>query len=350
MLTSNLPPAREMYKALSERDSGYDGVFFTAVRTTGVFCRPTCPAKKPRFENVEFFGSVADALSAGYRPCKRCRPLEFNGSTPEWLRPLLDDLEQDPNRRRTDADLRSMSLDPSRVRRWFRANHGMTFHAYQRARRLAAALGQIRHGGRVPRTAYDHGYESLSGFHEAFRQYFGVTPGQSRTTQPAFMTRLLTPLGPMVACTTDDGVCLLEFADRPMLRTQIERIQQRLHLLIAPGSNHHTEQLGEELRRYFAGDSRRFEVPLSVPGSPFQLAVWRAVQQIPYGATTTYEQLARDIGSPQAQRAVGRANGDNRLAIVIPCHRVIRADGELSGYGGGRWRKRALLEHERSHR
>ena len=349
MISSNLPPATEMYKALSNRDSGYDGIFFTAVRTTGIFCRPACPAKKPRFENVEFFRSVGDALSAGYRPCKRCRPIEPSGSTPEWLRQLLADVERDPTQRRTDSDLRAMSLDPARVRRWFRTNHGMTFHAYQRARRLGLALGQIRHGDDLPRAAYDHGYESLSGFQDAFRQFIGVTPGRSHATRSAVMTRLLTPLGPMVACATDKGVCLLEFADRQMLKTQVERIQKQLDLVIAPGSNEHIAQLDSELGRYFAGDLMEFEVPVVVPGTDFQLAVWDSLRHIPYGETSTYERLALQIGRPHAQRAVGRANGDNRLAIIIPCHRVIRSDGALSGYGGGRWRKQALLDHERSH-
>jgi AraC family transcriptional regulator of adaptative response/methylated-DNA-[protein]-cysteine methyltransferase len=346
MTKTNLPAAAEMYGALATRDAGYEGVFFAAVRTTGVFCRPTCTARKPNRDNVEFYGSARDALLAGYRPCKRCYPLEPNGKTPSWLRPLLVEVERDPARRWKDADLRNMSLDPGRVRRWFHNNHGMTFHAYQRARRLGLALGQISHGDALTNAAYDHGFESLSGFRDAFERLFGEVPGRARDSSLVMMTRLLTPLGPMVAGATAEGVCLLEFADRPMLETQVKRLRNRLGCVYAPGSNEHIEQLDDELGRYFAGALRDFKVPLVVPGTDFQRAAWDYLRQIPYGETRTYHEEARAIGNPGARRAVGRANGDNRLAIIIPCHRVVRADGHLSGYGGGLWRKRCLLELE----
>jgi AraC family transcriptional regulator of adaptative response/methylated-DNA-[protein]-cysteine methyltransferase len=337
-----------MYRALRNRDSTYDGVFFVAVRTTAIFCRPTCPARKPRMENVEFFPSVRDALAAGYRPCKRCRPMEPNGEAPHWLRDLMSRVERDPLRRWTDRDLRGLGIDPSRVRRWFRAHYGMTFHAYYRARRLGLALGRIQQGDDMTRTAYEHGYESLSGFREAFERIFTMPPGKSRSSECMVMTRLLTPLGPMVAGATDAGVCLLEFADRRMLETQIKRIRTWLRCTVAPGSNEHIERLNDELQRYFAGTLRDFSVELVVPGTPFQLQVWDRLRRVPYGSTGTYEQLAREIGRPGAQRAVGRANGDNRLAIIIPCHRIVKSDGTLCGYGGGLWRKRALLEHEQA--
>ncbi|MFQ5702260.1 MAG: Ada metal-binding domain-containing protein, partial [Acidobacteriota bacterium] len=146
MIGSNLPAVTEMYEALVARDAGYEGIFFVGVKTTGVFCRPTCAARKPRAENVEFFASSADALAAGYRPCKRCRPLELNGRVPDWLRSLLDRVERDPCRRWKDAELRALGVDPVRVRRWFKANHGITFQGYRRARRLGLALRFIREG------------------------------------------------------------------------------------------------------------------------------------------------------------------------------------------------------------
>jgi AraC family transcriptional regulator of adaptative response/methylated-DNA-[protein]-cysteine methyltransferase len=335
-----------MYQAVLNRDSTYDGVFFVAVRTTGIFCRPTCPAKKPNEENVEFFRAVGDALSSGYRPCKRCRPLELNGKAPSWLERLLTELERDPSRRWTDADLRALDIDPTRVRRWFRSNYGMTFHAFQRARRLGLALGQIQDGADVTGTAFDHGYESLSGFRDAFERLFGATPGQSRATTRVVVTRFLTPLGPMVAGATDDGVCLLEFIDRRMFETQIKRLQKHLNCVMTLGSNEHIAQLGDELKRYFEGTLKDFTVSLIIPGTEFQKAVWNNLRQIPYGQTRSYEQLAVAIGKPGAQRAVGRANGDNRIGIVVPCHRVVRSDGSLCGYGGGVWRKRFLLDHE----
>ena len=135
-MITTLPPTDEMYKASIQRDAAYEGVFFLAVKTTGIFCRPTCTARKPNAENVEYFPTVREALSAGYRPCKRCHPLEPDGAAPSWLRPLLKAVEHEPARRWTDSDLRTMDIEPTRVRRWFRAHHGMTFHAYHRARTI----------------------------------------------------------------------------------------------------------------------------------------------------------------------------------------------------------------------
>lgn len=338
-----------MFSAFEGRDSTYDGVFFTAVQTTGIFCRPSCPARRPKRENVEFYPSARDALLAGFKPCKRCRLMEPSGQPPTWLRPLLAELDNQPAKRFTDQDLRTMALDPSSVRRWFRSNHGMTFHAYQRARRLGLALGQIREGADITDTAYDHGYESLSGFRDAFAKYFGDAPGRSRAAALVSMTRVLTPLGPMVAGATDDGICLLEFADRRMLETQIKRLRKHLDCAFAPGSNDHIAQLDEELHEYFDGRLRQFTVPTVEPGTDFQRAVWEQLRTIPYGMTRSYEEQARALGRPTARRAVGRANGDNRIAIVIPCHRVVASDGTLCGYGGGLWRKQHLLDHERYH-
>jgi AraC family transcriptional regulator of adaptative response/methylated-DNA-[protein]-cysteine methyltransferase len=347
MMNQQMPAEKEMQRAMMARDTSYDGVFIAAVRTTGIFCRPSCPARKPRAEHVEFYPSVREALAAGYRPCKRCRPLEPNGTAPQWLRELVSRVEEDPTVRWTDADLREMSIDPARVRRWFKAHYGMTFHAYQRARRLGLALGHIRKGGDLTFAAFDYGYESLSGFREAFDKVFGVTPGRSRRSECIVVDRVLTPLGPMLAGAAEEGICLLEFTDRRMLETQVKQLQKKLECAMVPGSNTHLEKLGQELERYFSGDLREFTVDLVVPGTEFQKAVWERLRKIPYGETLSYEQLARDIGRPGGQRAVGQANGLNRIAIVIPCHRVIRADGSISGYGGGVWRKRFLLEHEK---
>ncbi len=337
-----------MIHAFETRDTRYEGIFFTAVRSTGIFCRPTCPAKKPKRDNVEFFSSVADALATGYRACMRCRPLEPEGAPPPWLRPLLADVERLPDMRWSDSELRARSIDPTRVRRGFKNHHGMSFQAYVRARRLGRACVHIRHGQDLTQAAYGHGYESLSGFRDAFHRRFGETPGRSHSTPLIVFNRLLTPLGPMVAGASDDGLCLLEFADRPMLENQIRRLQARLRAAIAPGDNEHIAQIDEELRDYFAGKLTEFRVTVCLPGSEFQRKVWETVRQIPFGSTSSYDMIARLIGQPQARRAVGRANGDNRIAIVIPCHRVVAADGSLGGYGGGLRRKQLLLDHERS--
>ncbi len=166
---TELPTQAVMMRAFLQGDASFDGIFLTAVRTTGIFCRPTCPARKPKPENVAFYRTPHEALQSGYRPCKRCRPLEPAGDTPDWLRPLLADLEQDPARRWTDQDLRDRGFSPERVRRWFQTHHGMSFHAYHRARRLGAALGQVQQGTDVTRAAFDSGYGSLSGFGEALQ-------------------------------------------------------------------------------------------------------------------------------------------------------------------------------------
>jgi AraC family transcriptional regulator of adaptative response/methylated-DNA-[protein]-cysteine methyltransferase len=337
-----------MYEALQNKDSTYDGLFFVGVRTTGVFCRPTCPARKPKEQNVEFFASVRDALAAGYRACKRCRPLEPNGAVPSWLRILFDAMDREPGRRWTDGDLKALQLDPSRVRRWFHANYGMTFHAFNRNRRLGMAFELIRDGSDQLMTAFDHGFESLSGFRDAFEKAFGTTPGRSDAATCVVTTRFLTPLGPMIAGATEEGVCLLEFTDRRMLETQIKRLRDRLHCKFVPGSNQHLSNLNRQLDDYFAGTLTEFNVDLVIAGSEFQQTVWDCLRRIPYGHTWSYDRLAREIGNLSARRAVGRANGDNRLAILIPCHRVVRADGSLCGYGGGLWRKKYLLDLEKS--
>ena len=341
-----LPPAAEMYRALVTRDEMYEGVFVAAIRTTGVFCRPGCPAKRPNPENVEYFGGARDALAAGYRPCQRCRPLDPRGEAAPWVARLLAQVDEDPDRRWHDRDLRAAGIDPDAARRWFQRHHGMTFHAYQRMRRLGRAIGRIRHGAPVSRATYDAGFASESGFREACARRFGRPPRVAARGAPVHLTRLLTPVGPMVAAAVDDGVCLLEFADRPMLETQLRRLARRLTGDAVPEPHKHLAQLDTELSEYFAGTRTAFTVPLVAPGSPFQERCWAYLRAIPFGETRSYEQEATAIGRPGAYRAVGRANGDNRIAIVIPCHRVVRNDGQLAGYGGGKWRKQWLLDHE----
>lgn len=353
MTTTSLPSAGKMYLALTERDSSYDGVFFAAIRTTGIFCRPGCPARTPRQENVEFYPSAREALVAGYRPCLRCKPMEPVGAAPQWIERLLQKVEEDPSRRWKDSDLRDADLDPARVRRWFLKNHGLTFQAFQRARRLGLAFGQIRLGEKWEGAAYTHGFESVSGFHDAFTRTFETKPNEIRTetgVSPVVVARLLTPLGPMIAGATDEGICLLEFADRRMLETQLGRIRKAFGAPTVPGRNPHIDELKKQLDNYFTGSLRRFTVPISLRGTEFQNAAWKQLLEIPYGQTISYEAQARAMGRPGAQRAVGKANGDNRMAIIIPCHRVVKQNGDLCGYGGGLWRKKFLLDLERGQR
>lgn len=351
-----LPSFDEMYRAVVARDGAYDGVFITAVKTTGIFCRPGCTARTPRADSIEFFRSPREALLAGYRACKRCKPLEAAGAQPAWLRPLIERIERDPSQRIRAADLRGMRIDPARASRWFKAHHGMTFQAYHRARRLGGAMSTLRNTD----SSLDHigdrgGYASLSGFRDAFTRTFNTTPGRARDHDEAaaclFALWIESPLGPMLAIADDAGLCLLEFVDRRMLETQLARVQQRFQSAIVPGDpkQPHLKSITRELVAYFKGDLKRFTTPLSMRGTEFQMRVWNRLMGIPYGTTLSYAAMACDLGVKNAQRAVGRANGDNRLAIIIPCHRVVRSDGTLCGYGGGMWRKQWLLEHERRH-
>jgi AraC family transcriptional regulator of adaptative response/methylated-DNA-[protein]-cysteine methyltransferase len=276
--------------------------------------------------------------------------MELDGATPAWIEKLILEVEKNPSRRWKDSDLRAEDLDPARVRRWFLRHHGLTFQAYQRARRLGLALGRIRQGEKWEGVGYTHGFESASGFHEAFSRTFEIKPNRVVDVAPVVLSRILTPLGPMVAGATSEGVCLLEFADRRMLETQLERVKKWFGVAAVPGSNSHLEKLKSELDSYFTGSLTRFTVPLILRGTDFQVAAWNQLLEIPYGETICYEDQAKAMGRAGAQRAVGRANGDNRMAIIIPCHRVVRRNGDLCGYGGGLWRKKFLLDLERGQR
>lgn len=336
----------EMRRAMLGRDTAYDGVFFVCVRSTRIFCRPSCPARKPLAKNTVYRATVRDCLLDGFRPCLRCRPLA-SGESPDWLGKLLATIEKDPCSRITDQELRRIGVDPHRARRYFTRNFDMTFQAYQRTRRMGLALERLRSGDDPLRVGLDHGFESTSGFRDAFERTFGRTPGASEAIVCVTTTRIETPIGPLVAGATDEGVCLLEFADRRAFQKQIETLRRRIGPTV-PGSNRHLSKLAGQLAEYFDGRRTEFTVTLVAPGSPFQEKVWNALREIPYGQTWSYDKLARHIGRAGAQRAVGKANGDNRIAILIPCHRVVRNDGTLCGYGGGLWRKKKLLDLEKA--
>jgi AraC family transcriptional regulator, regulatory protein of adaptative response / methylated-DNA-[protein]-cysteine methyltransferase len=342
----HLPDVAEMYRAFLERDSRYDGIFLTGVITTGIFCRPSCPARKPARENVRFFATAADAQAGGFRACLRCRPLEPPGQPPEAIERLIEELDENPALRLRDRDLRSRGLDPATVRRWFKRHHGATFHAWQRARRLGGAIAKLGRGGEITGAAFGSGYDSLSGFTEALRKLTGRPPSASRDAVVVHVARILTPLGPMVAGMLGDAVCLLEFTDRRMLPTQLRTLEDRLACVFVPGDTPASRKLALELEAWFAGDPRGFSTPIHMAGTPFQEAAWAELLRIPRGTTRSYAEQAAALGRPTAVRAVARANGANRIAIVVPCHRVVGSDGRLRGYGGGLARKRALLALE----
>lgn len=369
--TYTLPAKPEMYKALINRDSAYDGIFIVGVKTTGIFCRPTCGARKPKFENVEFFSCARDALYAGYRACQRCKPMDLHNQPPEWVQNLIQTVDSQPTVRFKDFNLRSLNIDPARARRYFKQHYGMTFHAFNRARRMGIALIGIRAGRDIQQVCRQLGYESVSGFREAFSRIFGKPPGQISLSSSSSKNKnngykcndpnsdqkitcllarwLDTPLGAMLAIADNNGLCLLEFVDRRALESQLKILRKRFNNSpIIPGNNEHLEITANQLNKYFTGKlTNKFTIKLNMAGTDFQLKVWDKLLQIPFSKTTSYSQIAQSINHPGSQRAVGKANGDNRIAIIIPCHRVIKTDGTLCGYGGGLWRKKWLLEHER---
>jgi len=343
-----LPSRQAMERAFTVKDAGYDGVFFVAVKTTGIFCRPSCPSR-PKAGNVEFFSSIKECLFAGYRACLRCRPTEANGAPPAWVANLLARVEASPDVRLKAADLRALGLTPERVRRWFTQHYGMTFTAWCRGHRLAGAFTQIREGATLDEVTFGSGFESHSGFREAFTRTFGEAPGRTRRHgQRIVIAMLESPIGPLLAGASEEGICLLEYTDRRMLEQNLETMRRRFGCAVIPGEHCLLDNLRRELDEYFAGHRQDFTVPLAPRGTPFQEKVWRELRVIPWGHTISYDELARRVGQPTAQRAVARANGMNRICILIPCHRVIGKDGSLTGYGGGLWRKRLLLELEQS--
>lgn len=344
---NKLPSIQIMYGALLNRDTTFEGVFYVGVKTTGIFCRPTCPAKKPKAENVEYFASPHEALYGGYRPCLRCSPLNKEKKPPELVERLRDVVEQSPTRKLSGVELQAIGIDPSTARRQFQRHYGITFHAYQRARRMGLALNEVRNGNTVIDAQLNNGFESASGFWEAFKSVFGVPPSKAEQVNCLHARWFETPLGAMLALANEEGLHLLEFVDRRGLEREIAGLMKRSKCAVVPGDNSHLEKIGTELKDYFDGTATNFTVPLVTNGSAFEADVWALLRTIPPGETWSYAQLAHTLNRPTATRAVGRANGRNCLALVIPCHRVIRADGNLCGYGGGVWRKQWLLEHER---
>ena len=341
-----LPDEETLYQALLKRDTSLEGIFYFGVKTTGIFCRPSCTARKPLKQNVEYFNSIQSAMQSGYRPCKICSPLARNGEFPDWLKALLDDVHASPEDSFKDEDLLSRNIDPSRVRRWFQKNHGMTFHAYVKALRINRAFEKMKHQQDVTTTAMDSGYESLSGFHTAFRNITGLSPSQSRSQSMITLSQFATPLGPMYAGASDKGLCFLEFTDRKMIDAQIEQLQKQMKAKFIKGKSEILDRAERQLEEYFARERRDFDLPLDVRGTGFQKQAWDALLAIPYGEVRSYQQQADRIGNPKAVRAVASANAKNHIAIVIPCHRVIAKDGGLAGFGGGIWRKRFLLDLE----
>jgi AraC family transcriptional regulator of adaptative response/methylated-DNA-[protein]-cysteine methyltransferase len=336
-----------LYYALLARDPTYDGFAYVGVTTTGIFCRLTCAARKPKRENVVFLETAAECLHAGFRPCQRCRPMTGADAPESGVTMLLDALDREPERRWYEADISRMGFEPSTVRRAFKRRFGMSFLEMARLRRIGIAAERLTTGESVTDAQLDAGFESNSGFRAAVTRLLGEAPARLRGKSMLKADWIETPIGPMIAIADAHALHILEFLQRKALPAEVRKLQAATGSAIVLGRSAPIDQIAAELAAYFEGKSSTFETRLAPQGSPFARQVWDALQKIAAGTTASYSGLAASIGNPAAVRAVGSANGANPIAIAIPCHRVVGASGELTGYGGGVWRKRWLLEHER---
>jgi AraC family transcriptional regulator, regulatory protein of adaptative response / methylated-DNA-[protein]-cysteine methyltransferase len=336
------------WKAVSDRNPHADGAFFFAVRTTGVFCRPSCASRAPRRENVEFFGDTASAERAGYRACKRCQPTSLPRELAIAQR-ACQVLDADPQQRMTLARLSdAVHVSPFHLQRIFSRVVGVSPRQYQAAQRANALRGALQDGRNVTRATHDAGFGSTSRMYEAAPAELGMTPSAYRRKGAGLTVRFATaptPLGRVLVAATDKGICKIAFADDDaaleiLLATELSaarRVEDAEHL--AP--------FIAQIHAYLDGTQERFDLPLDIGATAFQQRVWDALQRIPYGETRTYTEIADALGSPRAVRAVANACGSNPVALAIPCHRVVHKSGGLSGYRWGVQRKAMLLDTER---
>ncbi|WP_411704925.1 bifunctional transcriptional activator/DNA repair enzyme AdaA [Edaphovirga cremea] len=343
----DLPDDDTLYTALIARDPAYDGFAFVGVKSTGVFCRLTCAARKPKRENSRFFSSIAACLEAGFRPCKRCTPLALSGEKDPTVTQLIDALDREPEKRWSEDDLLRLDYDPSTVRRAFKRQFGITFLEMARLRRLGKGMDVLASGVKIIDAQIEASYESGSGFRAAIARHIGVNPSQARTHQFLKADWLDTPIGSMLAVADNYALHLLEFCDRKALPTELTRLKNVTGSDIIMGRTPLIDRVEQEMNGYFSGQLFEFTTPLAQHGSLFTQKVWDVLRSIPIGDVQSYSAIASMMGQSSATRAVARANGANQISIIIPCHRVIGADGSLTGYGGGLWRKRWLIEHER---
>lgn len=346
----DLPNHDTLYAALCNRDDTYEGRAWVGVSSTGIFCRLSCPARNPKPENCQFFDSVGACIEAGFRACKRCHPLAPMAKAEPVIEQLLAALENRPTYRWSEGDVTRMGLDASTVRRAFKRHFGMTFLEMARQRRLREGFTTLAKGGPVIEAQLDAGFESPSAFRKAFGKLLGQSPGSFAQDALLRADCIDTPLGPMVAVCDKRALHLLEFVDRKALPGSLKKLQAYAKGSLGFGRFGITDQVAAELGAFFGGNSAEFRVPLAYHGSAFTKDVWQALRKIPAGETRSYSDMAGLIGRPSSVRAVARANGANQIALIVPCHRVIGADGSLTGYGGGLWRKQRLIELEQAYR
>lgn len=343
----DLPDDEVLYAALLARDPAWDGRAWVGVSSTGVFCRLTCPARKPKAQNCTFFDRLGAAIEAGYRACKRCHPMAPAVEGEPAVQALLAALEENPARRWAEGDIAALGYDLSTVRRAFKRHFGMTFLEMARLARLRAGGAELVGGGRVIEAQLEAGYSSASAFRAAFAGWMGLPPGAFVRDARLRADWIETPMGAMVAVSSEHALHLLEFTERRALPAELAALRRDAKGALGFGRFAPTDMIEREMADFMAGRCAAFNTPLSPLGTRFTQDVWLALRKIPAGQTRSYSQLARDMGRPEATRAVARANGANPIAIVIPCHRVLGADGSLTGYGGGLWRKQKLIELER---
>jgi len=336
---------KQKYQIFKTRDANYAGQFIAAIRTTGIYCRPGCPAPTPKAENCIFYDDVKAAQAAGYRPCKRCHPDTPFSPRSQLVETVLAALAANPDKIWRERDVNRAGWDNSTLRRQFQKRFGMSFLAYARKQRLAKAAKTLNKGGPVIEAQLGAGYESASGFRAAYKAQFGDAPTGS-TAKPLFIDWIETPLGRMISISDDDALYLLEFTDRKNMAGQLKRLMRYFARPILPGTSHISDQIRQELLAYFEGRLTQFKTPLIFAGTEFQSRVWQALTEIGYGQTQSYAELAAAIGSEKAVRAVASSNARNALAIIVPCHRVIGKNGAMTGYAGGINRKDALLRLE----
>lgn len=338
-----------LYQALLDRDPRFDGQAYVCVASTGIFCRLTCPARKPLRENCSFHESIGQCIEAGFRPCKRCHPLRPAAEEDPMIAQLLRALDDAPDKRWSEPDIAAMGFDLSTVRRSFKRHFGMTFLEMARQRRLREGFESLSQGAKVITAQHQASFDSASAFRTAFAKLLGCAPASLRTNGVLRTDWIPTPLGDMIAVSSAHHLHLLEFVERKALPRELARLKQSVKGDLGLGRFAPTDEVEAELSDYFSGQSADFKTPIALLGSDFQKQVWHALRQIPAGEIRSYGALAASLGRPSASRAVAQANGANQLAIIVPCHRVIGADGSLTGYGGGLWRKQRLAEIEKTY-
>ena len=343
----------QRWEAVRIRDDSLDGTFVYAVRTTGIFCRPSCPSRQSKRENTTFFASPAEAEDAGYRECLRCRPTHFDveDSRVQTIRracAVIDAAEQPPLLNELAT---AIGLSTSHLHREFKRVTGVTPREYAAGKRLERLQNGLAAGRPVADAIYAAGYGSGSRVYENAKRTLGMTPGQYRAGGNNLIiefTIVPSTLGLLLVAATEQGVCCIEFGtDESSLRASL---LQRFPAAQLEVNNDRLRQWVTDLTRFIETPGHAFELPLDVQGTVFQRRVWKALQSIPVGQTASYREVAAAIGQPLAHRAVASACAANKLAVAIPCHRVVRTDGKLGGYRWGLERKQRLLANERADR